>query len=51
MPACATIGNSTELYVQNPLKIAATFCETNFCQTFFITSGCCIWVSSLEMSS
>src|SRR5215470_7602089 len=30
MPACATIGNSTELYVVKPLKTAATFCETNF---------------------
>src|SRR5689334_18743624 len=38
--ACATIGNSTELYVQNPQKMAATFCETNFWNTFFMTSGC-----------
>ena len=32
------------------MKMAATFCDTRFCTTVFITSGDCAWVSSLTSS-
>ncbi len=46
----AMIGNSTDVYEQNGMKMAATFCETRFCMTVFITSGDWSLVSSLTSS-
>ena len=33
------------------MNTAATFCDTRFCSTVFITSGCCACVSTLTSSS
>ena len=47
----ARIGNSTEVYEQNGMKIAATFFEIRFWTAVFMTSGSWALVSTLTSSS
>ena len=48
---CWTIGYSTFVYVVNGTNIAATFSDTSFWTTLFMTSGSCAFESSLTSSS